>query len=113
MPSAADIVERWRKYLPPQVPKDDVAKVLAAYFPGSQKHAGGSHEFCVSDPDLYNAEQEGRNTGTTGGRLSIPVTRGRYVKRAYIDDLLDAIDQKTEIRRRRDENQTGPSGGTP
>lgn len=64
-----EIVARWRKNVPPEVSKEEVEKVVEAYFPQTRKYRGksGSHWLIVEDADLKFAEENGFPTGTTRG----------------------------------------------
>ncbi|MBI3910163.1 MAG: hypothetical protein HY320_04435 [Armatimonadetes bacterium] len=93
MADAAEIVQRWRKRVPPEVPKEDVLKVVEAYFPGSYElTSGSSHFLIVKHEALRIAHERGFSASFPGGRLSLSHTRGRYVKKYLIQNLLEAID---------------------
>jgi hypothetical protein len=92
---AAKIVEQWRKHVPPQVPKEEVARVVEAYFPRHYHHSeSGSHFLIVEHEALRLAGQHGWSANFRGGTLSISHTKGRYVKAYLVRFLLEAIDIK-------------------
>jgi hypothetical protein len=96
--NAAEIVVQWRQRRPPHVPKEDVEAVVEAYFPTTHRYINrGSHWLIITDPMLRLAEQHGFDTGTLGGVISLSLVDGRRVKKYLIENLIDAIDVKTEM----------------
>jgi hypothetical protein len=92
---AAQIVERWRRHVPPEVPRDEVARVVAAFFPGSYEHSDrGSHFIIVRHEALRLADKHGWSANFPGGTLSLSHTKGRHVKAYLVKMLLEAIDIK-------------------
>ena len=105
---AARIVEEWRKYIPPEVPKEDVVRVVAAYFPGSYElkedsksakstkktRSGGSHFLIVQHECLRIVDAQGYSANFRGGRLPICPSGGRHVKADLVKNLLEALDIK-------------------
>ena len=59
--TAADILNKWREYVPPEVSKEDVEKVVNAYFPKTHRFnsKAGSHWLFVEDPYLRKLEAQG------------------------------------------------------
>ena len=102
--SAQDLVEDWRSNIAPLTPKEDVERVVEAYFPGlftnKEREAGrkskGSHWLAVTDPELYFLEKQGIDTGALGGTLSFSHVEGKWVKRIYVEHLLQAITIKQD-----------------
>ena len=96
--TASEILEKWREHIPPEVPKEDVEKVVEAYFPGLYQYpeGKGSHWLRVSDPVLKMLQEKGFDTGTLGGVLSFSHTKGRRVKQYLVKNLVDAITLKEE-----------------
>src|SRR5438094_10052930 len=107
---AATIVGRWRQHVPPRVPKEEVQKVVEAYFPGAHTiKEKTSHWLIVQHELLRLASQHGFSAHFTGGRLSIPHTGGREVKQVYVKMLLEAIDIKELYDRVIEESSGGRS----
>jgi hypothetical protein len=102
--SAHEIVEDWRNNIPPHTPKEDVEKVVEAFFPGlftnkeqtPGRKSKGSHWLSVTDPELAWLQDQGVETGTLGGTMSFSHVEGKWVKRVYVDNLLQAITTKQE-----------------
>lgn len=96
--SPKDILDRWRKNLPSEAPKEDVESVVEFYFPGMFRYQEGtSHWLSVTDPMLARAQEEGYTTGTTNGRIQLAHKQGRTVKKVYLSNLLTAINLKEAI----------------
>jgi hypothetical protein len=96
--SPQEILEGWRKTIPPETPKEDVVKVVEFYFAGMfTPMAGGSHFMRITDPMLAKAHANGYPTGTINGTLVMCHHHGKTVKRVYVDNLLTAINLKAEI----------------
>jgi hypothetical protein len=92
---AADIVAGWRRNVAPTVSKEEVEKVVRAYFSGAYTHGTtGSHWIIVEHEALRIAWQQGWTSRIRGGTLSIPLSGGRHVKKVYVQNLLEAIDLK-------------------
>src|SRR2546425_12874327 len=107
---AATIVGRWRQQVPPRVPKEEVQKVVEAYFPEAYTiKERTSHWLIVQHEALRLADQHGFSAHFVGGRLSIPHTGGREVKQVYVKALLEAIEIK-EIYDRVNEEPSGGAG---
>lgn len=97
--TAADIITKWLEHVPPEVSKEDVEKVVSAYFPKTHRFSSkaGSHWLFVEDPDLRLLEAQGFETGTLQGRLTFSLAHGKRVKAYQIQKLLDAIKIKEEF----------------
>jgi hypothetical protein len=107
---AADILARWRTNgVPPEVPREDVARVAAHYFAESydlgqdignlkatKKKRGGSHFLIIREPLLRWADEQG-HAAFPGGVITIPHTGGRNVKAVYVRRLMDAIDLRDAL----------------
>jgi hypothetical protein len=50
----------------------------------------------VTDPELAFLQSQGVDTGTIGGTMSFAHVQGRWVKRVYVDNLLQAITIKED-----------------
>lgn len=102
---AFEIVARWRGNVSPEVPIEEVEKVVEAYFPKTFRYTGktGSHWLIIDDAELKLAEENGYITGTTQGKLAFSHVKGKRVKRWLIQNLLEAIAIKEEFRRIREE----------
>jgi hypothetical protein len=96
--NAADILKKWRGHVPPEVSKEDVEKVVAAYFPKTHHFTNktGSHWLLVDDPVLKALEESGFDTRTTQGKISFSLVQGKRVKAYLIKDLLAAIKIKED-----------------
>lgn len=98
MKDAAEIVTRWKERRPPHAPKEDVEAVVEMYFPTTHRYiTRGSHWLIITDPMLRLAEEHGFVTGTLGGVISLSLVDGRRVKKYLLENLVDAIDVKTEM----------------
>lgn len=87
MASAKEIRHRLQRQCPPRVPREDVEALLDAHLPGRWNSARtGSHDYIIEHewlwPPLFAAR----------GILSLPVTGGREVKKAYVEKLLKFLD---------------------
>jgi hypothetical protein len=104
---ATEIVKRWRNNVAPEEPKEDVLKVVEAFFPASSVRSGkGSHYIIVEHEALRLAEQHGLNANFPGGKLSISHTKGKNVKAYLVKDLLLAIDCKEAFEKAREQRDT-------
>jgi hypothetical protein len=99
----SEIVARWRENVPPEVSKEEVEKVVEAYFPQTRKYRGksGSHWLIVEDADLKFAEENGFPTGTTQGIMTFSLVGGKRVKAYQVKNLLAAITVKEAAERHR------------
>ena len=99
--NAADILKKWRDNVPPEVSKEDVEKVVTACFSKTRRFTGntGSHWLIVEDPILKALAEQGFDTGTTQGRISLSLVQGKRVKAYQIKNLLDAITLKEDYER--------------
>lgn len=89
---AFKIIEKWKRYIPPTVPKGDVETVVEYFFPNSYRyHQKTSHWLIIADEDLRRAGQAGYDTGTTEGHLSLSLVSGKEVKQYLVQNLLSAI----------------------
>ena len=95
-----NIVQKWRQNVPPNVPKEDVEKVVEFYFPGTHRYTtkSGSHWLVVEDPILRKLAEAGWLTGTQGGVLSFSHVSGKTVKAYLVKKFLDSIDLIEEWR---------------
>lgn len=99
-----DILEGWRKNIPPETPKEDVERVVECYFPGLFRYQEGtSHWLSITDPMLAKAQAAGYDTGTTNGRIQLAHKHGRTVKKVYVSNLVTAINLKEAIEKAKQE----------
>ncbi len=102
--SAQEIVDEWHNNIAPLTPKEDVERVVEAFFPGLYtnkeqtpgRKSKGSHWLTVTDPDLYFLEAQQYDTGTLGGTLTFSHVEGKWVKKVYVVNLLQAITTKLD-----------------
>ena len=102
--SPQDILDAWRKNIPPETPKEDVERVVEFYFPGLFRYQEGtSHWLSITDPMLAKAQAAGFETGTINGTLSLAHKHGRTVKKVYVSNLVTAIKLKEDIEKAKSE----------
>ena len=106
---AQKIIERWRKYVPPEVPKEEVELVVSFYLSGSFRiNIGTSHWIVIQDDDLRLAKENGITTGTQQGILTLSHSHGKKVKAWLVKKLLRAIEIKEQFRQLREEQSKTP-----
>lgn len=89
----AELLKKWNNHVPPEVPIDDVLRVVKEKFPDHYQSTGktGSHFLVISHPDLKLAQEHGITDNFTGGRLSLSSVSGKTVKAYLVRFLLEAI----------------------
>lgn len=90
-------LEQWRQKPRPVARVDEVEAVLRRYFGDRfRENQGGSHQFSVSHPALY------QHPNYLGGTLSIPIKNGQTVKPFYLKHIAEAIQILQEAEKEND-----------
>lgn len=97
---ADELIQQLTRNNPPLSPKGDVEKILAAKFADCCREVtDGSHTWVVEHECLKHSQELGFSVNYIGGNLSIPITKGRYVRAIYVKRLLMAIKVKEKYER--------------
>ncbi|HXK48850.1 MAG TPA: type II toxin-antitoxin system HicA family toxin [Clostridiales bacterium] len=81
------LIEKWKNYLAPEVPRKDVEKVARTYgFNIESSSSGGSHMI------YSHVKLIGEPGYSEIGGFTVPYVSGKTVKKIYVKNLLKAIE---------------------
>lgn len=87
MANVDDIYEKWKNYIPPEVPKADVEKVLSHFLKDNYYfNKGTSHCWVITHPKLVDVSAcKGQDN------MVIVIKGGRVVIKGYISRLMKLL----------------------
>jgi|GEM_PF-2198206 hypothetical protein len=96
--SCEQILNKWRRYIPPRVPLSDVIKVIQKKFEKYEYPKRGSHlKIYDSRLEWFIRSNPGKIDFSYDGRFTIPIYKGKEVKKVYVKRILIIIDIMEEV----------------
>jgi hypothetical protein len=92
MASGDKILEAWRKFIPPEVPLDDVLLVVKAKFEQVLPPQGSHYRIYDSRLERFTNLFPDHPRACLEGTFHIPTLKGRKVKGFYVKDILGFLE---------------------